>query len=134
MSDGAWIIDKRKDNRANPGFRVNIPEYGRFVLSGAYPNPAFGRMTEADAAWMARIIAHFDDKLVAAAVKVGAYDAPSARYLTETLIPRASLRLGTAARFSPRRDRASGGNVPPSVSVRNVYFRANAHANRRHTL
>ncbi len=53
-----------------------------------YPNPAFSRMSEADGAWMARILAHFSDELVAAAVSVGAYDAPSTRYLTQTLIAR----------------------------------------------
>lgn len=55
---------------------------------GEYPNPAFGRMTESDAAWMARILAHFNDELVAAVVRVGAYDEPHTRYLTETLIAR----------------------------------------------
>jgi hypothetical protein len=55
---------------------------------GEYPNPAYGRMTEGDGAWAARIIARFDDELVAAFVGVGKYDAPSARYLTETLIQR----------------------------------------------
>jgi hypothetical protein len=55
---------------------------------GEYPNPAFMRMTEADGAWMARILAHFDNRLVAAAVSVGAYDAASTRYLAETLIVR----------------------------------------------
>jgi hypothetical protein len=55
---------------------------------GEYPNPAFMRMTEQDGAWMARILAAFDDQLVAAAVKVGQYDRASERYLTETLILR----------------------------------------------
>jgi hypothetical protein len=55
---------------------------------GEYPNPAFGRMTEADGAWMARILAYFEDELVAAAVRVGAFDPASTRYLTETLIQR----------------------------------------------
>ena len=55
---------------------------------GEYPNPAFTRMTEADGAWMARILAHFDDRLIAAAVKVGAYDTTDSRYLTETLSQR----------------------------------------------
>jgi len=55
---------------------------------GEYPNPAFMRMTEQDGAWMARILAHFDDDLVSAAVKVGKYDTVSERYLTETLIAR----------------------------------------------
>jgi hypothetical protein len=55
---------------------------------GGYPNPAFTRMTEADGAWMARIIARFSDEHIAAAVSVGKYDVASARYLTETLITR----------------------------------------------
>jgi hypothetical protein len=55
---------------------------------GEYPNPAFMRMTEQDGAWMARILASFDDELIAAAVKVGKYDTISERYLTETLSAR----------------------------------------------
>jgi hypothetical protein len=55
---------------------------------GGYPNPAFTRMTEADGAWMARIIARFRDQDIAAAVGVGKYDIASARYLTQTLITR----------------------------------------------
>jgi hypothetical protein len=55
---------------------------------GEYPNPAFMRMTEQDGAWMARILAGFDDELIAAAVKVGKYDTISERYLTETLSAR----------------------------------------------
>ena len=55
---------------------------------GEYPNPAFGRMTEADGAWMARILARFDDQLVQAAVEVGRYDAASERFLVTTLVAR----------------------------------------------
>ena len=55
---------------------------------GGYPNPAFGRMTEADGAWMARILARFDDDLVRAAVAVGKYTKDDERYLGETLIQR----------------------------------------------
>ncbi|HVY28151.1 MAG TPA: hypothetical protein VHB79_16450 [Polyangiaceae bacterium] len=32
MPDGSWIIDKGKDNGANPGFRVNVPGLGKFML------------------------------------------------------------------------------------------------------
>src|ERR1043165_1223515 len=55
---------------------------------GEYPNPAYGRMTEGDGAWAARIIARFSDELVAAFVGVGKYDPDSERYLIETLIAR----------------------------------------------
>lgn len=55
---------------------------------GGYPNPAFTRMTEADGAWMARIIARFSDADIAAAVSVGKYDVASSHYLVDTLITR----------------------------------------------
>lgn len=55
---------------------------------GGYPNPAFGRMTEQDGAWMARILARFTDQLVAAGVTVGKYNEVDTRYLTQTLINR----------------------------------------------
>ncbi|HKY38164.1 MAG TPA: hypothetical protein VJN18_19610 [Polyangiaceae bacterium] len=60
---------------------------------GEYPNPAFMRMTEQDGAWMARILSHFSDDLVAAAVEIGQYDSGSQRYLTETLIARRDIIL-----------------------------------------
>jgi hypothetical protein len=31
-SDGAWTIDQGKPNGANPGFRVNVPGVGKFML------------------------------------------------------------------------------------------------------
>jgi len=55
---------------------------------GEYPNPAFMRMSEQDGAWMARILASFNDELLRAAVKVGKYDTLSERYLVETLSAR----------------------------------------------
>jgi hypothetical protein len=55
---------------------------------GGYPNPAFQRMTEADGAWMARILAHFDAAKVSAAVSVGQYTETDSRYLEQTLLAR----------------------------------------------
>jgi hypothetical protein len=70
-----------------------------------YPNAAFSRMTEADGAWATRLIARFDDELVAALVSVGKYDAESSRYLTETLIARRNIILRRyLARLSPIAD------------------------------
>ena len=66
---------------------------------GEYPNPAFGRMTEGDAAWIARILARFEEGLVRAAVAVGKYEAPSERYLAETLIAR---RMAILRRYLSR--------------------------------
>jgi hypothetical protein len=42
--------------------------------SPTYPNPAFGRMTERDAAWMARIIAQFEEDDLRAAVSAAQLD------------------------------------------------------------
>lgn len=85
------------------------PEYWR----GEYPNPAYGRMTEGDGAWAARIIARFDDELVAAFVSVGKYDAESTRYLIETLIQRRDAILRRyLSRLSPLGDvRVEGGRL-----------------------
>src|SRR5262249_18200893 len=38
-----------------------------------YPNPAFLRMSERDAAWLARILARFADEQLAASARVGDY-------------------------------------------------------------
>jgi hypothetical protein len=66
---------------------------------GEYPNPAFGRMTEGDGAWMARILARFDEGLVRAAVAIGKFEAANERYLAETLIAR---RMAILRRYLSR--------------------------------
>jgi len=66
---------------------------------GEYPNPAFGRMTEGDGAWMARILARFDEGLVRAAVSVGKYEPDNERFLAETLIAR---RMAILRRYLSR--------------------------------
>ncbi len=69
---------------------------------GEYPNPAFMRMTEGDGAWMARILARFDEGLVRAAVAVGKYEEADERFLAETLILRRKAILRRyLARLSP---------------------------------
>jgi len=72
---------------------------------GEYQNPAFIRMTERDAAWMARILARFTDDLVAAAVHVGQYDPLSEGYLVQTLVARRDAILRRyLGRLSPLAD------------------------------
>jgi hypothetical protein len=73
---------------------------------GGYPNPAFLRMTEGDAAWMARIIARFTDEDIAAVVRVGDFTRPeSTKYLTEALIERRDAILRRyLTRLSPLAD------------------------------
>jgi hypothetical protein len=46
---------------------------------GGYPNPAFGRMTERDGAWAARIIARFSEAQLRTAIAVGDYTEPRHR-------------------------------------------------------
>ena len=61
---------------------------------GGYPNPAFTRAQEHDAAWAARKIARFRDEHVAAAVRVGKYTLPEdSDYLTKTLLVRRDVIL-----------------------------------------
>jgi hypothetical protein len=85
---------------------------------GEYPNPAFARMTEEDGAWMARILARFTDSLVAAAVRVGQYDADSTAYLTRTLIARRDVILRRyLGRLSPLADVTVEGDQLHAVDL-----------------
>ena len=75
------------------------------IWRGEYPNPAFGRMTEGDGAWLARILARFDEPLVRAAVAQGKYLPVEENYLAETLIARRTAILRRyLTRLSPIAD------------------------------
>jgi hypothetical protein len=81
---------------------------------GGYPNPAFIRMTEHDAAWAARIITRFSDDLIAAAVDVGDYSDPHASaFLVHALESRRdAIRRRYFAKLSPISDvRPDGDRV-----------------------
>jgi hypothetical protein len=59
-----------------------------------YPNPAFSRMTEADGAWAARIIARMSPDHVAAAVRAGDFTSPRhTQLLTQILLNRQNVLL-----------------------------------------
>jgi hypothetical protein len=91
---------------------------------GGYPNPAFTRMTEADGAWMARIIARFSDSDIAAAVSVGKYDIASSRYLVDTLITRRDRILRRYFReLSPITDLYVSGNKLCGTDLQRAFDR-----------
>ncbi len=54
-ADGTWVIDHGKDNGANPGFRVNVPGKGKFLLK---PDPADEPERETGATSIAARIYH----------------------------------------------------------------------------
>jgi hypothetical protein len=51
-----------------------------------YPNPAFGRMSERDAAWMARLLARFTPEMVAALAKMGQFTDPGDTEFLNTVL------------------------------------------------
>jgi hypothetical protein len=73
---------------------------------GSYPNPAFLRMTERDAAWMARIIARFTEADVRTIVAAAKWSDPTdTEYLTGVLIARQRIILARyLTRLSPIAD------------------------------
>ena len=73
---------------------------------GAYPNPAMLRMTERDAAWMARIIARFTAADIRAIAATGRFrDARDTAYLAQVLIDRQHQILARyLTRLSPLSD------------------------------
>src|SRR5262249_42733539 len=68
-----------------------------------YPNPAFDRMTERDAAWMARKIAKFSPEDIRTFVALGRWSKPDdADYLAHILIARQRMILAPyLSRLSP---------------------------------
>lgn len=72
----------------------NVRDFDPDLWKGGYPNPAFDRMTEHDAAWAARIIARFEPEHVVAAIGVGDYTSPvHVEFLTHTLLARQRILL-----------------------------------------
>ena len=59
---------------------------------GEYPNPAFGRMQEDDAAWGTRILARFTPDHIRAVVRIGDFTNPKhEEFLVKTLIERQAI-------------------------------------------
>jgi hypothetical protein len=93
-----------------------------------YPNPAFSDMVEEDGAWMARIIARFDDDTISAVVREARLTSPIARSelarilrgRRDRILDRYLTRLSSLSdpRMEDRtlcvRDRAAEAGVPPA--------------------
>lgn len=79
---------------------------------GGYPNPAFGRMTERDGAWAARVLARFTPEHVEAAVRAGDYTRPENHsFLVNQLLLRHKAILARyLTRLSPLADLAFDGD------------------------
>ncbi|HXK20076.1 MAG TPA: hypothetical protein VNG33_19830 [Polyangiaceae bacterium] len=113
-----WDRAQRK-----PGFEIfgyfRAADFDAEAWKGEYPNPAFGRMTEHDAAWVARIIARFTPEHVAAAVKTGNFtNADHGRYLTQLLLERQRILLKRYfSKLSPLSDVSIGS---ASICVRDL--------------
>ncbi|AKU98873.1 hypothetical protein AKJ09_05537 [Labilithrix luteola] len=88
-----WETSQRTPGAEIFGY-FNSYDFDPHAWKSEYPNPAFGRMTEHDAAWAARIIARFTPEHVAAAVRVGNFTNPAhTEWLTKVLIERQRLIL-----------------------------------------
>lgn len=81
--------DRPVPNAELPMFDYFRPDFDPESWKGGYPNPAFARMTEADGAWIARILSRFTRSNIEAAVGVGDYTDPRAsQFLTTALVRR----------------------------------------------
>jgi hypothetical protein len=83
-----WDVVKRPVNGGIFGY-YEADLFDPEEWKAGYQNPAFLRMSELDAAWMARIIARFTPEHLARLVKVGDFSEPRhADYLLKTLAAR----------------------------------------------
>ncbi len=88
-----WERAKRSSGAENLGY-FSARDFDPEKWRGEYPNPAFGRMTERDGAWAARIISRFTPEHVRAAVRVGDFTNPvHTAFLTDVLLQRQHILL-----------------------------------------
>lgn len=83
-----WDRAQRTPGATNFGY-FSERDFDPEAWRGEYPNPAFGRMTERDGAWAARIIARFSAEQVRAAVSAGNFTNPAhTEFLVRVLLLR----------------------------------------------
>ena len=88
-----WDRAQRTPGATNFGY-FSERDFDPELWRGEYPNPAFGRMTERDGAWAARIIARFTPEDIRAAVGAGHFTNPAhTEFLVRVLIARQRILL-----------------------------------------
>jgi len=109
--------ERSPDGKIFGFFRSN--DFDPEMWRGGYPNPAFNRMTERDAAWAARIIARFTPENVEAAVRVGDFTDPRhPRFLVHHLLERQHRILARYfAKLSPVTDLSVDGSTLCGVDL-----------------
>lgn len=81
----SWETVRNVPGRALFGY-FNISDFKADAWKNEYPNIAFSRMTERDAAWAARIVAHFTPEMIEALARLGKFtEASNTRYLASVL-------------------------------------------------
>ncbi len=124
-----WERAKRTPGAENFGY-FTARDFDPDTWRGEYPNPAFGRMTERDAAWAARIISRFTPEHVRAAVRVGNFTDPAhTEFLSKVLLERQHILLHRYfGKLSPLGDvRIDGRRVcAADLARRSAAFSANA--------
>jgi hypothetical protein len=103
--------------QATPGYEIfryfNVRDFVPDEWRMEYPNPAFSRMTERDAAWMARILARFTPGMVRALAEMGRFSDPRTTDYLEVLLEGRLERIldRYLTRLSPIADvRVEGGS------------------------
>jgi hypothetical protein len=80
-----WDTTERTKGREKFGY-FNVPDFVPDEWKNEYPNPAFGRASERDNAWMARIMAHFSPEMVQTLSKMANFTDPGdTEYLNQVL-------------------------------------------------
>jgi hypothetical protein len=113
-----WDRAKRTPYAKNFGY-FSARDFDAEAWRGEYPNPAFGRMSERDGAWAARIISRFTPAHVAAAVRTGDFTNPvHTNFLIQVLLERQHLLLKRYfAKLSPVSDVRAEGRTLCAVDL-----------------
>jgi hypothetical protein len=80
-----WETTQKTPGRETFGY-FNVADFDPERWKNEYSNPAFGRMTERDAAWMARILARFTPEMVRTLAELGKFSDPENTDYLESIL------------------------------------------------